>query len=284
METITEAKIFKKMGKITEAKIFKILFFITNLLLFVGAISMVIGMAVIMIKWKEYIDLMGNNSSSIIAFTVLAIAIIMVFISCLGCLGAFGKNILLLKMYIIMVSLLMVILITGGVCAWVYKADAIASVEESMQEKMGNYQPGLSKADDITKVWDVIQETYQCCGINSHHDWPEFHLSYRNAQRSTPVSCNGGTQLHVDGCLLKVSDEIRQNHWKIGGGIAGVFLYLLLSICIVCMVIKNMNKEEPLIFHVNEKGYDNNGMHSKEQCASYVHENVQSSGSIHGNT
>ncbi|CAL4062922.1 unnamed protein product [Meganyctiphanes norvegica] len=256
------------MGAITEAKIFKILFCITNLLLFAGAISMVIAMVAIMVQGKEYIDLMGNNSSWIIACTVVGIAIIMVFISCLGCLGAFGQNTCLLKMYIVMISVLMVILVAGGICAWVYKADAIATVEESMQEKMKTYQPGLAEADDGTRVWDVIQETYQCCGINSHLDWSEFHTSYSNAHKRTPDSCkeasvDGNGPLHVDGCLLKVSETIRQNHWSIGGGITGVFLYLLLSICIVCMVIKNMNEDDPLIFQMNERGYDNNAMQVK---------------------
>lgn len=162
----------------------------------------------------------------------------------------------------------MVILVAGGICAWVYKADAIATVEESMQEKMKTYQPGLAEADDGTRVWDVIQETYQCCGINSHLDWSEFHTSYSNAHKRTPDSCkeasvDGNGPLHVDGCLLKVSETIRQNHWSIGGGITGVFLYLLLSICIVCMVIKNMNEEDPLIFQMNERGYDNNAMQVK---------------------
>ena len=59
---------------------------------------MVITMVALMVKGKEYIDLMGNNSSWIIACTVVAFAFIMVFISSVGILGTFVKNTSLMKM------------------------------------------------------------------------------------------------------------------------------------------------------------------------------------------
>jgi len=250
----------------TENKIYKILLYISNLILLIGAIAMVITMVAMMVKGKEYIDLMGNNSSWIIACTVVGLAIIMVFISSVGILGTFGKNTCLMKMYIIITSILMIILVVSGVLAYVYKKEALATVRENMKNKMSSYRPGTT--DDETRVWDVIQQELQCCGIDSHRDWSEYHTSYKGANRQYPDSCksNADQGIHhvfVDGCMLKTDEFIRLRHWSIGGAIAGFFIYLCLSILIACMVLKNIANEDPLIFEMNEKGYDNTGMQIK---------------------
>ncbi|CAL4060927.1 unnamed protein product [Meganyctiphanes norvegica] len=228
---------------------FKVLLYMSNVFLLVGSIAMIVSLLFIMVNGKEYIDLMGNNSTWIIACVVVTVASFMFFISVLGCCGAAGKNMCMLKLYISIVSSLLVVLVAGGVLAWMYKDDAISKVGESMKIKMRDYSPG--RTDDSTRVWDDIQKHLQCCGINNVYDWAKFSDSYRNADvLKYPTSCEqeqlgrtGRTEsnVNVDGCLVKIADILRHNLWKIGGVIATVFLYLLLSVCVVCMLIKSVN-------------------------------------------
>jgi len=250
---------------ITEKKIFKMLMYLSNLILLIGAIVMVISMVALMVKGKEYIDLMGNNSSWIIACAVVGIAIFMVFISSLGILGTFGKNPCLMKMYIVITSILMILIVAGGAVAYTKKDAAIATFKENMKSKMSHYLPGT--IDDDTRVWDVIQQSLQCCGIDSQSDWAAYHNSYKKANQKYPLSCKGDV-VYVDGCMLKITEQIRLRHWSIGGAIAGVFIYLLFSIIIACMVLKDINNEDDqLMFQMNQKsmenGIDNQGMQVK---------------------
>jgi len=231
---------------------FKMLLYFSNILLLVGSIALVVSMLILMVNGKEYIDLMGNNSSWIIACAVVTIATFMFFISVLGCCGAAGKNLCMLKLYISIVSSLLVALVAGGLIAWMYKGDAISTIEKSLKIKIRDYDPG--KIDDSTKVWDDIQIHLQCCGINDVYDWAKYSEPYRmSTHHKYPASCEkqglGRTgrkisDVNVDGCLIKVEHILHRNLWTIGGAMAAVFLYLLLSVCIVGMLIKNINDFE----------------------------------------
>lgn len=157
----------------------------------------------------------------------------------------------------------MILIVAGGVVAYTYKEEAISTFKGNMKDKMSHYRPGT--IDDDTVVWDAIQQRLQCCGIDSQRDWADHHESYKDANKKYPESCKGKAFVYVDGCMLKIQEEIRVRHWSIGGAIAGVFIYLLVSIVIACMVLKNINtEEEQLIFQMNEKnmqnGIDNQGM------------------------
>jgi len=248
-----------------DGKIFSILLHIINLLLFVGAIAGVISMIAIMVNYKEYVDLLGSNTSWIIAIVVVGIAFLMIIISALGFLGGFGKNTLLLKIYIGILAVLMVLLIVAGAVAFANRAGAIKHVEENMLQKMEIYRPGTEDFETI--VWDDIQQSFQCCGVTDFMDWAKHHTSYRDSTTTKkPDSCTSVDKKiqYVDGCLEKLSENIRLKHWNIGGAIAGIFLYLLITICIACMVIKYINEDEMLIVRApHDKGQDNYGMQVK---------------------
>jgi len=249
---------FVNTGKSSSVSIafFKMLLYLSNIFLLVGSVVMIVSLMLLMVNGKEYIDLMGNNSSWIIACAVLAVALFMFFISVLGCCGAAGKNLCILKLYISIVSTLLVALVAGGLIAWLYKGDAFSMIEESMEIKMKDYAPGTQN-DDTTRVWDDIQKHLECCGIKDVYDWTKFSDSYRMSDvNKYPESCKqkyseglerGGrnvADVHVDGCLVKVEKYIEQYLWHIGGAIAAVFLYLLLSICVVSMLVKSISDLE----------------------------------------
>jgi len=249
-----------------DGKIFSILLHIINLLLFVGAIAMVISMIASMVNYKEYVDLLGKNTSWIIAIVVVAIAFLMIIISAIGLLGGFAKNTLLLKIYVATVSVLMVLLIVAGAIAFTYRENAIKHVEENMLENIEVYKPGTEDFETI--VWDNIQQNFDCCGVKGYQDWAKYHPSYKTSTTTKkPESCSSEDKKiqYVDGCLEKLSENIRLRHWHIGGAIAGIFLYLLLTIAIACMVIKYINEDEMLIVSAphDHKGQDNYGMQVK---------------------
>lgn len=249
---------FLNSGKSSSASLtfFKVVLYLSNILLLVGSVVTIVSLMMLMVNGKEYIDLMGNNSSWIIACAVLAVALFMFFISVLGCCGAAGKNICILKLYISIVSTLLVALVAGTLIAWLYKGDAFSTVEANMKLKMQDYSPG-KRTDDTTRVWDDIQTHLQCCGINDVYDWTKYSESYRASDvNKYPESCKqkhseefgrGGrnvADVYVDGCLVKVEKYLEQHLWHIGGAIAAVFLYLLLSILVVSMLAKSISDLE----------------------------------------
>merc|ERR1712179_377286 len=113
------------------------------------------------------------------------------------------------------------------------------------QKKMVEYTPGDKREGELTKVWDDVQEYFECCGINSLADWAKNNTSYRESTVTKfPRSCyRKGTDIaFVDGCLIKLDRYVKDNVWVIGGIVFAVILYLLISVLLVSITIMSINQ------------------------------------------
>ncbi|CAL4130508.1 unnamed protein product [Meganyctiphanes norvegica] len=232
---------------------FKWLLYISNIIALVAGLALVLSLMIVMVNYKEYIELLGDNATWIIALIVISVAIIMVFIAIFGCCGVSSRNTNLLIVYIVIVSTLMVGLVIGTVVAWMYQDDAIETVEENMKEKMEEYSPGDRREGGLTMVWDEVQISYECCGIKELGDWGKYNPSYSRKSTITkyPESCkrnDSDSHPFVDGCLAKIDRSIKDNVWVIGGIVFTIILYLLISLLLVSITIMSINKHRRRLY------------------------------------
>ena len=97
-----------------------------------------------------------------------------------------------------------------------------AAVREKMEESLPQYP---SKGG-YTVSWDLLQRKFECCGIDSYRDWKDV---FQNSA-IVPDSCCVGRQeedcgrnffrntgVYQDGCLGKLSQEMKENLKTLGG-------------------------------------------------------------------
>ena len=125
------------------------------------------------------------------------------------------------------------------------------AIKEHMQGTIQEYNTNnATENEGITKMWDTLQQNYQCCGVVHPRDW-EPVLS-----KSVPDSCckevtNGcgenarknpdNEDIFAKGCYVKLTkDDV------LLGTVGGVLLVIQLLAIIVsfCMACRRKNSED----------------------------------------
>ncbi|CAH8470330.1 unnamed protein product [Schistosoma turkestanicum] len=192
-------------------------------LIVVGAL----GLHSVVNHWK---DIEPPLQSLIIFIIVLGC-----FLFVLGGLGMFGactKNVCLLTMYCILLTVLIILEIAAGIFAIIEKPKVKKHVTDALKEFIEEYK----QKKHVRKVLDEIQEKLQCCGAESSDDYGG----------SIPESCLHEGKPFTEGCIKKVS-EISKKH--LNAIIVSVFLFalvqctcLIFAVCVL-LAIKRGNDE-----------------------------------------
>lgn len=220
--------------------------FVSNIIMLASAVSLIIALLVSMVKWKEYIELLGDSAALAIAIVVIFIAVKMFLIAIFGCCGVTNRNTRMLTLYVVLISALIFALMIGTIVMWVRMDDTIDNVRDNMEDNMKLYSPGDATYGGVTHVWDYIQQNFECCGIDSLGDWKIHNPSYRRAKTITkyPASCLSEEikTPYVDGCLQKIERSIEENMWTIGGIIFVIIIFLMVSSFLVCFMLMSIKR------------------------------------------
>jgi len=233
-----------RTGSSTGNSCLKWTLFVSNIIILVGAIAMILGLLITMVRWKEYIELLGDSATLVIAIVVIFIAVIMFFIAVFGCCGVTNRNTRMLTSYVVLISALMLGLMIGTIMMWVKMDNTLDNVKENMQTKMEDYSPGDVTHGGVTMVWDEVQQMYECCGIEGLSDWKEHNPSFKQSENTKyPDSCLGNNSVaFVDGCLRKIERSIEENMWTIGGIIFVIIIFLMISSFLVCFMLMSIKR------------------------------------------
>merc|ERR1712079_923279 len=104
---------------------------------------------------------MRNSLYMSAAYTLIAVGAITIIISFLGCMGSFAENRILLLTYFVFVFLLFVVLLIGGVLAYVFRYQIENTMRPEMELLIKSYNPDLPE-DPITKTFDAMQNQLKC--------------------------------------------------------------------------------------------------------------------------
>ncbi|XP_065910169.1 23 kDa integral membrane protein-like [Dysidea avara] len=147
--------------------------------------------------------------------------IMLVAVSIVGVIGAWGKWRLLLLVYLAVVFLVIALEIAAVGYAFA-KADDIDQdvIEEDLLRALGRYYPSNNTAydEDLNDVIDFIQDSLECCGVNNTADWALFS-PYTMELGRLPASCCGNdeptacpdSRAFDEGCRDAFSDFVERN-------------------------------------------------------------------------
>jgi len=109
------------------------------------------------------------NAVSAALYLSLATGIFLFLMGFLGCCGAAKKNKCMLNIFSGVMILLIIAEIAAVVMAFIY----YPQVDEFMKQRVENYDPNSTEADDIfnKEFVDQLQNSFQCCGWKGLEDF-----------------------------------------------------------------------------------------------------------------
>ncbi|CAL4081985.1 unnamed protein product, partial [Meganyctiphanes norvegica] len=126
-----------------------------NLILMVVSLCLLMSYTVLLVRGKQYIDLLGGGAAWIVAFLVILLSSLMIIAVVCGIAGVAGANIAALKCNCVIFLFLVICVFLGGIVAWHEMWNIINLVSYNLKRNMGLYNP--SSTSDATTVWDDIQ-------------------------------------------------------------------------------------------------------------------------------
>ncbi|XP_054876478.1 leukocyte surface antigen CD53-like [Poeciliopsis prolifica] len=173
---------------------------------------------------------------------LLISGIIITCVSFLGFLGALKENRCLLMTFFLVLFILMLVELTAACLMLIYEKEIGDIVTKDLKN-------GLEKArQNDTKIsdWDLVQETFKCCGVSNVSDWGnKIPMSCRT---EAPVDSRNNTLKpeikYKEGCLMKLKDWFEEN-----------FLTTGIAVIILCIIeVLGMCFAMTLFCHISRSG------------------------------
>merc|ERR1719419_1771799 len=98
------------------------------------------------------------------AYIIVISSCIILFLSMFGCFAAFKEVKCLLLTYFVFMLLLFIILLVGGILAYIFREQVSNTIQAEMIHDIRNYNPA-DPDNRITKAWDETQKQLSCCGL-----------------------------------------------------------------------------------------------------------------------
>ena len=198
---------------------------------------------------EGYSAILGNENINPGTLLII-IGGITVIIAFFGCCGAFCENACMLKTFGSLVALLLLIEVI--LVAVVYFKQS--AIKEHMQGTIQEYNNNnATENEGITKMWDTLQQNYECCGVVHPRDWNKSHVL---SPKSVPDSCckeetkgcgenarnkPDNSIIFSQGCYVKLTeDDVLLG--TVGGVLLGIQLLAIIISC--CMAFRRKDSED----------------------------------------
>jgi len=201
---------------------------------------------------KNYLNFLGDNYVQTPIFLMVVGGVIFA-VAFLGCCGACRESKCLIHTYACLLAVIIVAQVGAGIAAFLLKGDLDVEVTKNMEAGMTNYGNG-AEFDGVTKAWDIVQENYECCGVQGQADWHAERPDRFNVTETPDSCCKGG---HVaacgadagaakfqEGCYGKFKDFFVDNIAIVGGAALGVAAVELVIVLLACCIGRRMGRGE----------------------------------------
>ncbi|XP_039268099.2 tetraspanin-18B-like [Styela clava] len=176
-------------------------------------------------------------------YVIIGVGAALFFLGFLGCCGAIKKNRCLLGTFFVLVLIILIVEVAGAILVYVERDNIERYALKSMEE----YDTGgeTDRVRSVTRSWDMLQETMECCGYNSYKDWGRHGTFTGNVTIPVPDSCcksnpsysNSaceGDDLHEQGC----AGTLLQGKMIVGAVALGVILVEILAMVFACCLYR----------------------------------------------
>ncbi|XP_058230643.1 leukocyte surface antigen CD53 [Hemibagrus wyckioides] len=189
----------------------------------------IFGLGIYMSTTFKYLSLFPSLSAMNLANGLYIIGIFVTCVSFLGFLGALKENRCLLISFFILLFLLMLAELTVACLLLLYENEIDSFIETELKDSLKKVKTEGGGGVNTTIDWNVIQKTFDCCGVNNASDW-----------ETLPSSC----KLAQTGCYSKLKNAIENN--LLGTGI---------TVIIICSIeVLGMCFSMTLFCHITKSG------------------------------
>lgn len=209
----------------------KYILFVFNLIFVVTGITLLgVGIAIKAV-YHEYETFLDDRFFSAPALLIF-VGTIIFFVAFFGCCGAIRENHCMVMTFSILMGVIFVMELSVGIAGYILSDETTDVLTSNLNASMARY----NQSQELTEVWDQLQENLHCCGTHNYTDW------YPILNNSIPMSCCGSevgavghmtcnaeskTLFHTP-CLKSLSVNIRDNAVTIGAvGISIAFIQLM---------------------------------------------------------
>ncbi|XP_072172295.1 CD151 antigen-like [Diadema setosum] len=224
-----------------------------------GIILLALGIWVLVDNNSEYISaLLTDNLHRTAAYILLVAGLIVLVVSMFGFCGAKMENKCCLGMYVFFLVVIFIIELAAGATALYFyvKADVETDLRKTLLENYGGSNAG---DEAVTKAWDFIQSTFDCCGVKGNAstavDIYRDTMWYAN-QTGTPKDIVPGsccmnqdmldqcqhatgsyaTYIYDTGCTMAVTNKVAEYGTVLGViGIIVAVIQLMGLACALCL-------------------------------------------------
>eukprot|EP00088_Acartia_fossae_P050658 TRINITY_DN5676_c0_g1_i1.p1 TRINITY_DN5676_c0_g1~~TRINITY_DN5676_c0_g1_i1.p1 ORF type:complete len:237 (+),score=53.48 TRINITY_DN5676_c0_g1_i1:128-838(+) len=198
--------------------------------------------AYVQIEAKDYVNFLGDNYVNTPIFVIILGGIIFV-ISFFGCCGACHESKCMMYTYGFFLFFILIAQIGAGIAAFALKGDLSDNIKTNLEKGLDNYV----ESEMYAKSWNLVQETFQCCGVEDYKDWQDTF----NTTTKVPDSCcrvpteNCGNDFDVKdiwemGCFESFSDLFVDNIGIVGAVAICVAVAELITVCVAYCMGKRM--------------------------------------------
>uniref|UniRef100_A0A182IPX2 Tetraspanin n=1 Tax=Anopheles atroparvus TaxID=41427 RepID=A0A182IPX2_ANOAO len=163
---------------------------------------------------------------------LIAIGVILLVIALFGCVGALKESTVMINLYAVLLLIVFVLQVSAAIAAFVMRGQVSHMVRQKIFNSMAEY-----REHNTHNSIDMLQNTLECCGVDSYADWVQF-LPSNGSLMEYPASCcseppvDGGCTSRAYGCYSRLSWLISQGSILIAtGAVAVAFVQILGSIC-----------------------------------------------------
>ncbi|XP_006820014.1 tetraspanin-5-like [Saccoglossus kowalevskii] len=206
------------------------------------------------------------------AFIFIVVGGIIFVLGFCGCIGALRENVLLLRVYSVVLGIIFFAELAIGILGFVYKDWVKSQIEDGITNIIVNYR----EDPDLQDVIDGIQQSLKCCGGKDYHDWENniyfnCSLESRGAKEAcgVPYSCciesetdavvntmcgydvrkedyplPAADVIFTKGCVPAFSEWIETNLVIVGAIVIGIALLQICGICFAQNLVNDIEEQK----------------------------------------
>ncbi|KAJ6656434.1 hypothetical protein lerEdw1_003722 [Lerista edwardsae] len=187
---------------------------------------------------------MTSVSSSGAPIVILAVGVIIFFVSFFGCCGAWKENYCMVTTFAVLLTLIFLVEIAAAIAGYILKDQVKEIINTELWKEMRQYK----KDKHIADVVNELQKSYNCCGAMNYTDW--FNVTDFSPDRVPESCCRSNTTncnvnptpatVYSEGCVARIEGWMKKHVVTVAAVALGIAFFELLGIIFACCLMKGI--------------------------------------------
>ncbi|KAM8878663.1 tetraspanin 34a [Spinachia spinachia] len=192
----------------------------------------------------------GLSQLANVAYLLIAVGAVLLFIGFLGCCGAVRESRCMLLTFFSIMLIIFLVEVAGAVVLLVFKDVAEQILDHLEDEVQTSIKDEYGGNNSFTSLWDATMKEFKCCGYKSYRDFNGSVFYNDSGRHLYPVACCNQTVLvcntdeahgsMIDGCFTKLLQLIEENAVVIAAVALGIAALEIAAMVVSMVLYKNI--------------------------------------------